>query len=97
VFADLGHAHVGIAGDCVRDRPGFLIFARKTLALDLPGRFYASAHALGGLAQALVAELLVLDARHFDMDIDAVQQGSGDTGPKGRDSWYFVPVPEKQI
>jgi hypothetical protein len=57
------------------------------------------AHAEPGAGQraAQQVELVVLDARHYDVDIDAVQQGSGDAGPKGRDSWYFVKVQEEQV
>ena len=50
----------------------------KALALRRPGGFDPAPDALGWLAQALVAELGVVDARHLDVDIDAVEQRSGD-------------------
>src|SRR5262245_56694100 len=39
----------------------------------------------GGLAQPLAAELLVVDARHVDVDVDAVEQRSRDALLLARD------------
>jgi hypothetical protein len=38
----------------------------------------ARAHGVGWLAQALAAQFLVVDARHVDVDVDAVEQRAGD-------------------
>ena len=52
-----------------------------TLPLALAGSLDARLDGGGGLAQALVGELPVLDARHLDVDVDPVQQGTGNARP----------------
>ena len=50
----------------------------ETVALDLASGFDTQTHRLRRLAQATVAELVVLHARYFDVDVNAVQQRAGD-------------------
>jgi hypothetical protein len=70
VCPHLGRPYVGV-GQQAR--------ALEALSLTHARRGDPLAHRAGRLAQALDAELLVLDARHLDMDVDAVEQRIGDT------------------
>jgi hypothetical protein len=49
----------------------------KALALNHPGVLHPAAHHLRRLTQPLVGELIVIDARHFDVNIDPVEQRAG--------------------
>jgi hypothetical protein len=51
----------------------------ETLSLNFTGAFHARLDGRRRLAQAAVAELVVLHTRHFDVDVDAIQQWAGDT------------------
>jgi len=67
---------------------------QETIALNLSGSFHAFLDGRGRFARALVAQFLVLEARHFDMHVDAVDQGTGDAllvfgGDNGREGVGF--------
>ncbi len=51
---------------------------KKTLALDLAGGFDPLLDQRRRLTQALVAQFVILNAGHFDVNVDAVKQGAGD-------------------
>ncbi len=69
VLAYLAGAHVG-----VRDARR----ARKAGALAGAGRFDAPTHGGRGFRRADGGQLLVGDARHVEMDVNAVEQGAAD-------------------
>jgi hypothetical protein len=62
--------------------PGFFGISVPTgiepAPLDFTGRFYSFLDNRREFAQATVAELLILNAWYFDVDVDAVQQWAGD-------------------
>jgi len=75
-LAHLGGSHVGVAlqrGVAV----GF--HSCKACPLSLPGCFHPVADGRAWLAQAVVGQLVVLDAGHLDVNVDAVQQRPRDT------------------
>jgi hypothetical protein len=63
--------------------PGFfeilMGFFSEPLPLNFTGAFHARLDGRRRLAQAAVAELVVLHPRHFDVDVNAIQQWAGDT------------------
>ena len=98
VPAHFGRLHFGVAHRA-ENRPCFHLAALSSepAALDLPGGLHPRLDGGGILRSAVFAQLLVLDARHLDVDVDAVEQRAGDAGPKERDSWYLVTVEEEQV
>jgi hypothetical protein len=62
---DLGRAHLAVGA-----QPA----AGEALRLELPGRDHALADALRRLAAALAGQLVILDLRHLDVDIDPIEQ-----------------------
>jgi hypothetical protein len=68
--AHISRAHVGVAGN---------IGAMEAVTLALAGGFDPVADGFRGFTEALVGELFVGDARDLHVDIDAVEQGPGDT------------------
>ena len=67
----LPDAHVRVA-DNVRLRTG------KALLLNIARRLHTLANRLAGLPHSITAQLFIIRAWDFDMDIDAVEQGTGD-------------------
>jgi hypothetical protein len=61
----LARPHVGVAGQGC---------PLEALALGLPGALHAAADDLGGLAQPVVGQFVVVDPRDLDVDIDVVKQ-----------------------
>ena len=86
-FAHFGGTHVGVAGGGVgggvfeagvlRETDVIRLY-EEAFALALAGGFDALAHRFGWFAGSPVAELLIFDARDFDVDVDAIHQRAGD-------------------
>jgi len=74
----LGHAHVGVADDVRSPVDSLIRRHTKSSILYLPRRLDAPSNRLAGLAEAVAAQLVVVHARHFDVDVDAVEQWSRD-------------------
>ena len=68
-LAYFGWAHLGVAGQ---------LSAFEAFQLALAGGLHPGADGFGILDVALVGELLVIDARDFDVDVDAVDEGAAD-------------------
>ncbi len=66
--AHLGRAHVCIAGN----RGGVFSLPVETLALHLPCRLHPPLQHRRRLSQPAAAQLVVLHARHFHVDVDAI-------------------------
>jgi len=76
-LADFREVHVCVTHDIER----FDIRISRTRIspyLYIPGGLHAPADRCAGLANPVAAELLVVHARHLDMDVDAVQQRTRD-------------------
>src|SRR5579872_5943186 len=72
-FAEFAHvlgSHLGVAGSAGSAEPG---------DLDVAGRLDPGPDALRSLRLAGSGQLLVLDVRHLDVDVDAVEQRSRQT------------------
>jgi broad-specificity NMP kinase len=54
---------------CITGNPG----TGEALALDLASCFDALLHHAGFFSQAAVTQFFVFDARHLDVDVDAVE------------------------
>src|SRR5438876_3482955 len=85
-------AHLGVGGHSLD--------ILETLSLYLAGGLYAGADGRGGLAQAVVGQLLVLHAGHFYVDVYPIKEGAADlllvAGDHGIGAGAFllrVPVP----
>jgi len=58
-----------------------MVLVAGSLRRNVPsgaGGFHPLLDSRGRLSQALVAQLLILDARHIDVDVNAVEQGARD-------------------
>jgi hypothetical protein len=69
----------------------------EAVALDLAGGLDTRLDDRRRLAQALVGELLELDAGHLDVDVDAVEQEAGGCGRSKLRFWYLVTMPGEQV
>ena len=69
VGADQTRVHPGVAGDLAAGEP---------LLLDCAGVFDPAADDLGGFPRLFAGDLCVLNGRHFDMNVDAVQKRTAD-------------------
>ena len=68
---DLPDAHVGVADDI-----GLVI--GKSYLLDVPRSLHSFADGFTGFAETISAEFFVIYARDFDVNVDAVEDGTGD-------------------
>ena len=71
VLAKLAVTHLGITVD---------LLTLVTPKLALASRHYALANPVGGLSAGILAQLAILHSRHVDVDVDPVEQRSGDLG-----------------
>ena len=51
-----------------------------TFQLELPGQFHPPGDGGGAFSLASVGQITVFDRRDFNVDVDTIQQGAGDTG-----------------
>ena len=98
-LAELAHnrrAHIRVAGRGVW--LGWLaIRPYEPLPLAFTRRLHPLADGFGRFPQSLVAEFFVFHARHFDVDVDAIQQRAGGCRSQRARLWYFVTVPAEQV
>ncbi len=71
----LADAHIGVAEDVGVGRLG----VGKSVVLNISGGLHALADGLAGFAKFIPAEFFVIDSGHFDVDVDAVEQWTGDS------------------
>jgi hypothetical protein len=73
-LAELAHVARGHLGVALNVRPP------QSLPLDLPRRFDALANDCGCLADRRRPDLLRCQRRHFDLQVDSIEQRTGDLG-----------------
>ena len=71
ILPDLPHPHVGIA-DNVRRAVWW-----ESFVLYLTCQLDSCTNSLGGFSQSITAQLFIIHTRHFDMNIDPIQHGTG--------------------
>ena len=101
VLAHLGWPHVGVglvqeAAVAPRRERVFRQRFRQAVALDGAGAFDAGANGAAGLTEAVGEELVVVDARDVNVDVDAVEEGAGDAlliasdGPRTTSTFFLI-------
>ena len=83
VLAHLGRSHVGVglvqeAAVALGQEGIFGQRLRQAVALDGAGGLDAGANGAAGFAEAVSEELVVVDARDVNVDVDAVEERAGD-------------------
>ncbi len=76
-FGDVKHQRADFSVLTMRRRTIKLLAAREPLPLDVPRRFPSRPECRRWFAEPIITELLVVDARYFHMNIDAIQQRTG--------------------